>query len=326
MRQTSPTATEPHGKRADALGAGAHHRLRDVDRWKDKIEIRLDNRQVAFLFFGSALIACLLFILGVIVGKRLESRGHALAPEIEDPLALLDRVASAVPASPVARTLGRVAISRAHAAAPAPHPAAAPVAVAPETEELPAVKPHVEARKPESRAEVKAVVQAEVKAPAKIEARAQAKAALVEPEALPQAPVAAPSKPRLAPIAAAPVSPAARPLPALVIPPPTRPGPANPELLPPTGAAGGAATKPTAEAGRTRFMLQVGSFQDRAEAEAFAGSFAGERPQIITSELPGKGTWYRVRVGGWAAFQEAVAAKLSFEKRYSKIALVVGPM
>ena len=68
--------------------------LRDVDRWKDKIEVRLDNRQVAFLFFGSALVACLLFVLGVIVGKRLESRGRALAPEIEDPLALLDRVAS----------------------------------------------------------------------------------------------------------------------------------------------------------------------------------------------------------------------------------------
>ncbi len=68
--------------------------LRDLDRWKDKIEIRLDNRQVFFLFFGSALVACLLFILGVIVGKRLESRGRAVAPEIEDPLALLDRVAA----------------------------------------------------------------------------------------------------------------------------------------------------------------------------------------------------------------------------------------
>src|SRR5687767_15951623 len=68
--------------------------LRDVERWKDKIEVRLDNRQVFFLFFGSALVACLLFVLGVIVGKRLESRGKAVAPEIEDPLALLDKVAA----------------------------------------------------------------------------------------------------------------------------------------------------------------------------------------------------------------------------------------
>ncbi|MEO7669704.1 MAG: hypothetical protein ABIW57_10225, partial [Polyangia bacterium] len=56
--------------------------LRDVDRWKDKIEVRLDNRQVFFLFFGSAMVACMLFVLGVIVGKRLESRGRAEAPVV----------------------------------------------------------------------------------------------------------------------------------------------------------------------------------------------------------------------------------------------------
>src|SRR4051812_9843396 len=64
---------------------------RDVERWKDKVEVRLDNRQVFFLFFGSAMVACMLFVLGVIVGKRLESRGRAQAPVIEDPLAALDR-------------------------------------------------------------------------------------------------------------------------------------------------------------------------------------------------------------------------------------------
>jgi DedD protein len=308
MRQTSPTATEAH-KRAEAHGAGAHQRLRDVDRWKDKIEIRLDNRQVAFLFFGSALIACLLFILGVIVGKRLESRGHALAPEIEDPLALLDRVASSVPSSPVARTLGQVAISRAHAA-PAARPAVV-AAVAPELEEAP--KPAAKVKEP--------VAKLEPKAPTK-----------VEPATLPSPPPPVVVKAKPAPVvpppaaAAAPVP--ARPVAAAATAP--RPAAANPELLPPTGAGASPAAMlvgmaPVARPG-TRFMLQVGSFQDRAEAEAFASSFSGERPQIITSELPGKGTWYRVRVGGWAAFQEAVAAKLAFEKRYSKIALVVGPL
>ena len=56
--------------------------LRDVDRnaerWRDKIELRLDNRQVFFLFFGSAVVACMLFVLGVMVGKRIESRGQAV--------------------------------------------------------------------------------------------------------------------------------------------------------------------------------------------------------------------------------------------------------
>jgi len=69
--------------------------LRDVDRnaerWRDKIELRLDNRQVFFLFFGSAVVACMLFVLGVMVGKRIESRGQAAAPELQDPLAALDR-------------------------------------------------------------------------------------------------------------------------------------------------------------------------------------------------------------------------------------------
>ena len=34
----------------------------------------------------------MLFVLGVIVGKRLESRGRAAAPEVQDPLAVLDRI------------------------------------------------------------------------------------------------------------------------------------------------------------------------------------------------------------------------------------------
>ncbi|HEY0711966.1 MAG TPA: SPOR domain-containing protein [Polyangia bacterium] len=73
-------------------------------------------------------------------------------------------------------------------------------------------------------------------------------------------------------------------------------------------------------------MLQVGSFAQRAEAEAFASGFAAERPIVVTSELPGKGTWFRVRVGGFANFKEAVDAKLAFERRYNKIALVIGPL
>ncbi len=64
---------------------------RTVERWREKIEVRLDNRQVFFLFFGSAVVACMLFVLGVMVGKRIESRGQAEAPTVQDPLAALDR-------------------------------------------------------------------------------------------------------------------------------------------------------------------------------------------------------------------------------------------
>jgi DedD protein len=76
---------------------------RHVERWRDKLELRLDNRQVFFLFFGSAVVACMLFVLGVMVGKRIESRGQAASPELQDPLAALDRVQKPAPgAAPAA--------------------------------------------------------------------------------------------------------------------------------------------------------------------------------------------------------------------------------
>ena len=33
----------------------------------------------------------MLFVLGVMVGKRIESRGQAASPDLQDPLAALDR-------------------------------------------------------------------------------------------------------------------------------------------------------------------------------------------------------------------------------------------
>src|SRR5438477_10377513 len=70
--------------------------MRDLDRWKDKVEISLDGRQIFFLFFGSAVAACLIFVVGVLIGKRLEARALALAPPpVEDPLAALDQLGDA---------------------------------------------------------------------------------------------------------------------------------------------------------------------------------------------------------------------------------------
>src|SRR5256714_6078708 len=70
--------------------------MRDLDRWKDKVEISLDGRQIFFLFFGSAVAACLIFVTGVLIGKRIEARALALQPAaIEDPLAALDQLGDA---------------------------------------------------------------------------------------------------------------------------------------------------------------------------------------------------------------------------------------
>jgi DedD protein len=257
MRYTADAAMESQG-------------LRDIDRWKDKIEVRLDNRQVAFLFFGSALVACMLFILGVIVGKRLESRGRAVAPEIEDPLALLDRVA----------TTSR---NSAEASAGRSGPAAGQLALAP--------------------------------------AEVPARPISVPPPTVPGAPSATRAAAKAKPIALVP-APAHQAVPSAAA------APAG-TILPPREtpkAVVEPAREPAPKVGKSRFVLQIGSFLDRSEAEAFAKGFAPEGPNVVVSELPGKGTWYRVRVGEFKAFKDAVDAKTTFERRYNKIALVVGPL
>lgn len=72
--------------------------IRDADRFKDKLEVSLDGRQIFFLFFGGAVVACLVFVLGVMVGKRLEGREQlarrAGTSAAIDPLAALDELSA----------------------------------------------------------------------------------------------------------------------------------------------------------------------------------------------------------------------------------------
>jgi septal ring-binding cell division protein DamX len=227
--------------------------LREVERrrqWQDKIEVRLDNRQVFFLFFGSAVVACMLFVLGVLVGKRIESRGRAEAPEVLDPLAVLDRASPAAPAAAAA------------AAAPAPV--------------------------------------AEVTFPTKLIAaparpRPAPQAARPAPEAAPPAPKAAAAPPKL--VVAAP------PKPVVVAAPPR---PAAPPRLQAKG----------------KFTLHLANFATKDDADAFARKFAAQGAFVVASDVPEKGTVYRVRCGNFATLQEATTAKASFEKQNRVIALV----
>jgi septal ring-binding cell division protein DamX len=269
--------------------------LRDVERWRDKIEVRLDNRQVFFLFFGSALVACMLFVLGVIVGKRLESRGRAVSPEIEDPLALLDKVATS------------------------PRPAQGGTSL---PQALFGTNGKTSAEKPSKKGAVPAPAVAESSAepakPAPAAAKASEPAAKTPIEAKP-APAKGEAKPAAAPAAAKqPEAPEAKL--AAAAPKPAASKPAEPkETKPapiPTIAASGESK------GKARFALQLSSFQDKAEAEAFAQKFVGERPYMVMSDIPGKGIWYRVRVGDYASAKDALAAKEAFEKKHSVIAYV----
>jgi DedD protein len=46
--------------------------MREMDKWKDKVELSLDNRQIFFLFFGLSVVGCFVFALGVMVGRRVD--------------------------------------------------------------------------------------------------------------------------------------------------------------------------------------------------------------------------------------------------------------
>jgi DedD protein len=286
MGYTSGTAMEERG-------------LHDIERWRDKIEVRLDNRQVFFLFFGSALVACMLFVLGVIVGKRLESRGRAVSPEIEDPLALLDKVASTPRPVQTGVTFPQALFGNGGKAAdrsgknallaPAPVAAVSPSKEAkPAARSEPAVKPAPAAAKPASPptrpTESKPALKPEAKPDPKSEPKpAETTSTQTEDDSATRTKTAEVGK-------------------------------AKPIAIPTVAVGDGK--------GKARFALQLSSFQDKAEAEAFAQKFEGERPYMVMSEIPGKGTWYRVRVGDYASQKDAIAAKQTFEKKHNTIAYV----
>ncbi len=289
--------------------------LRDVERWqhRDKIEVRLDNRQVFFLFFGSALCACMLFVLGVIVGKRLESRGRAAAPEIQDPLAVLDRINSVglggsgtaavvKPAEP-ALTFPKALI----ATSPAAPIRALPAVTVPSKQVLGAAVP-----RPLAGSSVpKPATMVAVAKPAAVPRPAAAKPA----PAVVSAPVAAAPKP--APVAAVPKAPPAVPAGKL-------PAASINRAMPAVAAAPQVKASVAATPAKGRFTLQLSSFPDKSEAETYARRFTAQGAFIVASEVPGKGTWYRVRVGSYASSQEAIAAKGAFEKQTNTIAYIAG--
>lgn len=248
----------------------------ETEIFKDKVEVSLDGRQIFYLFFGGAVIATLVFVLGVMVGRRVESRSIAEAGSpVTDPLAALDQLeAGSELAFPAALRGAEVSLGTVDAtlksrvkplklrvavgspaekkeAAPEPHKA---VASAKETSNKDSAKPQ-----PVAETVAESTEEADKKkATTKTETSAKAEVKVAK------------------------------------------------------------ATK------RRRFTLQVGSFQDKEEANQFFRDLAKTSydPYMVEADVPGKGHYFRVRVGGYGSFDEAVAAKTLFEDKQHVIAYV----
>ena len=225
---------------------------RETELYKDKIEVSLDGRQIFYLFFGGAVIVGMVFVLGVMVGRRVEARGHVERAHVEatvDPLAALDRLEGGSglsfqgalrgdepPVSDVEKQINEMA--KKPVEAPKPEP---------KKEEPKKEEPKPEPKKDEPKKE-------EPKPePKKEEARAE------EPK---------PEK-------------------------------------------------------KSKFTLQLSSFKDKDEAQAFLDQMKsdGYPASMTKADVDGK-QYYRVRMGTYSSADAANDAKADFEKSSRKSALV----
>ena len=314
---------------------------READLYKDKIEVSLDGRQIFYLFFGGAVIVGLVFVLGVMVGRRVEARGHvdrARTTAAVDPLAALDRLEDKGGGmsfksslmgtggeSDVEHQIGAIEKARAKPGDVKPEPKKADDKKVDEPKQVDdkkvddkhdEVKKHdgdakkVEDKHDEAKAgdakkledkhgEDKKVV-AEVKKPddakkvddakKKDEAKNEAKNEAKKLDA---------KKPELV----AEVKPDAK----LEVKPEAK------------------ASEPKAEKKpESKYTLQLSSFQDRAEADAFLSTIKaqGYQASVTEASVTGK-TFYRVRMGSYKSIDAANDAKTEFEKASKKSATVM---
>ncbi len=282
--------------------------LRDAERFKDKIEVSLDSRQIFFLFFGGAVVACLVFVLGVMVGRRLEGREQvarkAATSAAIDPLAALDELG----ADERRGAEKRDELAFPQALAGEPEERARPLGaadVAPERAAAapPAVLPGDKA------AEKKAADDSKKAAEEAKDARKAEEARIAADKKAEETRLAADKK--AADASAAADKKAAEDA-------------RKAEEKAAKAGQGTAAVSAQAAKKKGKYTLQLSSFQDRAEADAFAAKVvgAGYKPYIVQSDVPDRGVFFRVRLGEYGSHEEALAAKTDFEAKQHIIAYV----
>ena len=65
----------------------------EAELYRDKVELHLEGQQVFMLFFGGALLATLVFVLGVSIGRRIEKQEFSkIKTQLVSPLDALDKL------------------------------------------------------------------------------------------------------------------------------------------------------------------------------------------------------------------------------------------
>jgi DedD protein len=257
--------------------------MRDVHRMREKYDLSLDSRQVVSLLIGGIVVLGAVFVLGVLVGKKLA--GTPRPDRSPDLLTALDHRSDALERARAAPPLTfQEELTRPTPAPPTLSPSAMPAPAA----SAPAVKPA-------PTAEAKPAQERKVDPAKKAEAEKKVDEKKVDAEKK-----AEPASPRTA---AAAESVATRSTPAAA-----HPAPKVPDATSPTGA----------------FTLQLGASLNRDDAERQASRLRekGYAPYIVTAEVPGKGTWYRVRMGSFPTKDAATRYLQDFKRETQAEAFV----
>jgi DedD protein len=75
------------------------------------------------------------------------------------------------------------------------------------------------------------------------------------------------------------------------------------------------------------YQLQVSSFRTQAEAQGFADQLRARshKAYVVEAHVPGRGTWFRVRVGPFTSQHAAAQYRTGFEAREHVVPFIVAP-
>lgn len=90
------------------------------------------------------------------------------------------------------------------------------------------------------------------------------------------------------------------------------------------GSEASASTEPGRDGG---YQLQVSSFRTTAEASHFSDQLRarGHHAYVMEAHVPGRGTWYRVRIGPFTSQVQAATYRSTFENREHVVPFIVPP-